>query len=424
MQASRDAASSNRLRFLLKAWKRSGLRFAPVWWVGAGFVLLLTLQGVLLNHGLTQLHSIGRVMEEMVTEALPAERLARDMQGAAHQRITLLLRMLAEPDPFARDDDAQAFTAAGLEFGRARDALLALPLSPAWRAEFDALLRQAVSLSEIQRSMVQALLEGRDDDARALLQQHHVLARQRDLVAGLQRLAEERRMHAAQLQREAKERQLQAQQVVLILGGSLFVLGVMIGAAVTFMLARADRLLRLEMERQRVAAHTDPLTGLLNRRGFEAERARWCEEPQDKIHSLLLIDLDHFKPINDQAGHDAGDAALRRVAMLLRDHVRPQDLLARLGGDEFAVLLRELPKAGACEVAQRLVQALQNFTFEWNGQRFELGASIGVAEFSSQAAARDWGAVLKAADTACYAAKAGGRNRHATAEAAGSAGMR
>lgn len=397
--------------------------------VGLGFVLILALQGVLVQHGITQLRAIGRALDEVVLQAIPAEQHTQDMQRAAQNRIMLLLRMLAEPDPLEREPDARAFEAEGLAFGRARDALLGMELATDARAQLQALLERAVALSQVQRAAVQALLEGRDEAARAALAQQRVFEHQRELVQRLQQLTELQRTRAEQARREAARLQRDAERVVLGLGISLFILGLGIGAVVTRLTSRAERLMRTEMERSHTASITDPLTGLLNRRGLEAERQRWVEEGTAGPHAVLLIDLDRFKPINDEAGHDAGDAALKRVAQLLLEQVRPQDRVARLGGDEFGILLRGLPLSQAAQVAQRIVNTLSGFTFVWEGRSFPLGASVGLAPFTLDDAQQRWPQVLKAADQACYEAKRGGRGRYAAANEAAvvepaAAGMR
>lgn len=398
-------------------WWRLRPTSSTAWWVAAGFVGLLVLQIVLVRQGLGHLQAIGAAFEEVIAHAMPAERYALDMQRAAQNRIILLLRMLAQPDPFEREDDARQFEQQGLAFGQARDALLALPLPGEDRARLEGLLQQAVELSQRQRAAVQALVQGQDEQARALLQTGTVFERQRELVTALQDFAARQRQHAQGSQQQARQRQRTAENVLLGLGLSLFVLGVSIGVGVTRLTTRAERVLRLAKEQAERAAHTDALTGLFNRRGLEFARDCWVREASPRHHGLLLIDLDRFKPVNDQAGHDAGDALLKRIAQLLQDHVRPQDVVARLGGDEFAVLLRDAPLEAARDVAQRIVAALQDFGFEWRGQCFRIGASIGVTGFTAEQAAQDWGGVLKAADEACYRAKRAGRGQVAVAGA-------
>jgi diguanylate cyclase (GGDEF)-like protein len=388
------------------------LLYSTLGLVGLGFAALLLLLALLVRQGLTQIDIIGQALEDVVSVAMPAERYATDMQRAAQNRIMLMLRLMAQPDPLERDGDAQAFEAEGLAFARARDALLALPMNPQDRASVDAQLRQAVALSQVQRQVVQALLEGRDDAARAQVNQAGVFERQRTLVQGLEEFALSRRALAQRMQQEARNKQRQAERLMLGLGATAFALGLCIGVVVARLVLRADRALQAEKAQAQRHAATDPLTGLANRRGFDAARQQSVDKaaPGTRL-ALLLIDLDHFKAVNDQAGHDAGDALLRRLASVLQESVRPQDVVARLGGDEFAVLLQQRDAIQAGEVAQRIVTAVRGFAFQWQGRDFRVGASVGVVCFDAADAGRNWSAIFKAADEACYRAKRDGRSR-------------
>ncbi len=156
------------------------------------------------------------------------------------------------------------------------------------------------------------------------------------------------------------------------------------------------------------AAFTDHLTGLANRRRFERQLEREVARMGRYGHpfSLLMIDIDSFKDLNDSFGHDAGDDAIRRLSKVLREGTRGIDLAARIGGEEFAVLLAETSREGGLEVAERLRAAIK--TLEIPRARY-ITASFGVAECPGDAqTAAD---VLKAADVALYEAKRNGRDR-------------
>jgi diguanylate cyclase (GGDEF)-like protein len=156
------------------------------------------------------------------------------------------------------------------------------------------------------------------------------------------------------------------------------------------------------------AAFTDHLTGLANRRRFERQLEREVGRVERYGHafSLLMIDIDSFKDLNDSFGHDAGDDAIRRLSKVLREGTRGIDLAARIGGEEFAVLLVETNKQGGLEVAERLRAAIK--VLEIPKARY-ITASFGVAECptDAQTAAGVW----KAADVALYEAKRNGRDR-------------
>lgn len=156
------------------------------------------------------------------------------------------------------------------------------------------------------------------------------------------------------------------------------------------------------------AAFTDHLTGLANRRRFERQLEREVARSERYGHafSLLMIDIDSFKDLNDSFGHDAGDDAIRRLSKVLREGTRGIDLAARIGGEEFAVLLVETSKQGGFEVAERLRAAIK--VLEIPTAR-RITASFGVAECPTDA--HTAAEVLKAADVALYEAKRNGRDR-------------
>ncbi len=158
------------------------------------------------------------------------------------------------------------------------------------------------------------------------------------------------------------------------------------------------------------AAH-DPLTGLLNRREFERllEHALLEARERGTAHVLLYMDLDQFKVVNDSCGHLAGDELLRQVASLFQGCLRAGDALARLGGDEFAVLLAGCGEADAQRVAEKLRRAVADFRFSWEGRSFGVGLSVGLVPVTATSGSLQ--DLLAAADAACYAAKAAGRNR-------------
>jgi diguanylate cyclase (GGDEF)-like protein len=157
-------------------------------------------------------------------------------------------------------------------------------------------------------------------------------------------------------------------------------------------------------------ARTDGLTGLLNRRAwdeaFHREIAR--RERQGGSLSLLMIDIDHFKRINDTMGHPAGDAALRRVAALLRTQTRAADILGRVGGEEFAIVLVDCDVDRATERAEQIRARIKDAAQRWPEAGMAVTVSIGAAAIPRHAA--DGSQLMTLADHALYAAKTGGRD--------------
>ncbi len=166
-------------------------------------------------------------------------------------------------------------------------------------------------------------------------------------------------------------------------------------------------------------AEHDALTGLANRRAIERHLQQLIDGDAGGPHSALFIDLDHFKAVNDRAGHAAGDQLLRELAGVLRGQVRRGDLLARFGGDEFLVLLPNCPADMALRIAESLRRTVDVFDFQWQGEAFKVTASVGVIDFYSEEL--DGEQLLKEVDAACYAAKRGGRNQVSVVGSASSA---
>ncbi len=159
-----------------------------------------------------------------------------------------------------------------------------------------------------------------------------------------------------------------------------------------------------------IRAETDELTGIPNRRHVleqvEREFARFRRNHCP--FSVLTLDLDHFKQINDHYGHAAGDRVLRQVALTLQQQLRQVDGLGRLGGEEFLILLPETESEPALEVAERLRQAIADTRIPWQAHSLSVTISIGVATIQETDTGID--AVLMRSDNALYTAKARGRN--------------
>ncbi len=165
-------------------------------------------------------------------------------------------------------------------------------------------------------------------------------------------------------------------------------------------------------------ASRDPLTGAMNARAYSAACDRFIltSARSGSPFSVLFVDLDHFKAINDTYGHEAGDEVLRCVARVLEANVRASDLVGRIGGEEFSVFLPDTPLAGALEVAEVLRASIEGAHPRAGEVVLRVTASIGVAASSIEVPAMKL--LQKRADEAMYAAKKAGRNRVATLDIA------
>ncbi|MFN3883465.1 MAG: GGDEF domain-containing protein [Rhodocyclaceae bacterium] len=157
----------------------------------------------------------------------------------------------------------------------------------------------------------------------------------------------------------------------------------------------------------------DGLTGLTNRRGFDAKLAACLDEASDEVigPSLLMIDIDHFKRINDSYGHLFGDKVIRSIATILRDNVKGRDVAARYGGEEFVVLLRDTPLAGAETLAEKIRRLVERSRIKRIGSDEVLSTltvSLGIA---CRLPGESGEALIARADAALYRSKQNGRNR-------------
>jgi len=173
-----------------------------------------------------------------------------------------------------------------------------------------------------------------------------------------------------------------------------------------------DETLRRQ-EHMRQLAETDPLTGLYNRRAFRERLEREMDRAagHHAAISCLMLDLDHFKALNDAHGHDLGDTVLVQLADVLRREQRAMDVVARIGGEEFVVLLPETSIRGARTFAERILRRTTVTTFGDANRKVQVTVSIGIGTYPDEGVT-DGDTLLRLADTNLLRAKADGRNRY------------
>ena len=171
-------------------------------------------------------------------------------------------------------------------------------------------------------------------------------------------------------------------------------------------LANARMLKRLEEQ-----ATTDGMTGLLNKRTLmsEADRRIKIATRFKKPLSLLVVDIDHFKKVNDNYGHDVGDVVIKGMGDVLRRIKRDTDIVGRFGGEEFVIVCEQTDEEGAVNLAERIRRELRATTFQTELGPLSVTCSLGVAPFP--AAGRDWETLFKATDEALYVSKRSGRDQ-------------
>jgi len=169
--------------------------------------------------------------------------------------------------------------------------------------------------------------------------------------------------------------------------------------------------IRSGLNRARLLSETDDLTGLYNMRGFGMAATRLFDHAvrHERPVSLMMIDADNLKAVNDGHGHEAGNRLLKLVASGIRTELRHTDVLARFGGDEFVALLPDANATRALEVAQRIIKAIATTPLEYGGKSIATSVSIGLASYPDDGRSID--AIQGRADRAMYRAKEQGRNR-------------
>jgi diguanylate cyclase (GGDEF)-like protein len=210
--------------------------------------------------------------------------------------------------------------------------------------------------------------------------------------------------------------------LVFILEGKLFQLG-MAAAAILFFIStvRAGKILSTAMHQSFRLTHElkdakeiaenlaliDELTGLNNRRAFyeKGHIMTNLSQRSEAELSMIVMDLDHFKNINDTLGHTAGDVALKKVGEVLKKEIRKSDLCARIGGEEFGILFQVASQQAATQLAEKLRKHIEQTKISYNGEDFSITGSFGVA-----VCATSLEKLFKGADQALYQAKESGRN--------------
>jgi len=264
-------------------------------------------------------------------------------------------------------------------------------------------LQGAVAAYHRHRQMATGIL--RDADQKAILsmqEQYDADHRAR----ALELLNREQQVKTEQLHR----RDLQQNLGWLLV--AVFVLAFVAVALLYRRVRQTNQLLSSSNEMLKVQSERDPLTGLANRRYFQATMRQRASDGS-LSGTVYLVDIDHFKHVNDAHGHGTGDTVLVEVARRLRETLRDQDLIVRWGGEEFLVVVQALGAEPVDTLAQRMLKALDTSPVVVDGRRIAVTASIGYATFPIGPAPLhvSWERAINLVDTAMYLAKAHGRNR-------------
>lgn len=366
--------------------------------LAVGFAMILLLMALLTNHAMDRVAQLNEQLQRVVREYNHKASLLKTMHRAARERIFTIHHMLLIEDPFEQDEDAITIDEYGTQFTHAREQLLALQLN---RHEHQLLELQgelARAAVPLQRQAVRNIISGDTIAARRQLIEE-VIPTQHKVLATLSQLEAVQAKAIEETVNQAQQQQVEARRSFLVMGGSALLLGTLIFFFSLFMSRRLSH-----------QAHHDPLTGICNRRGFEIYLTKLLHRNDETQEGYLcLMDLDHFKQVNDNGGHAAGDALLKELVHKITSITRRDDMFARMGGDEFALILERCPLKNAQRVTSAIRDAVYENHFEWQATQYQVGISIGmVALGSSEHSAAE---IMSMADDACYSAKEAGRNQ-------------
>jgi diguanylate cyclase (GGDEF)-like protein len=369
-----------------------------------GFALVI---GILLLSILGAYHTTTRhnvQLSALVRDAGMKTVYAYTMREAIRERIDTLRSMATQKDPFQRDAEKMRFFGYASKYVQARESLTQNLVGKRERRmieRLDASARKVIAPNEAALAALFDQTAGTwqtREAVRAAIDAHLALLGTLDALV--------RTIHQT-TQRSIRTSGDEYHETVLtsaLAGMAAFAVAIGIAA---FVVINAG-------QRNRSAPHHaayDTLTGLLNRQAFETSLGLTLEQCalRPENHALLFVDLDRFKLVNDTCGHRAGDRLLRDLSGRLNSSLRHADVLGRIGGNEFGVLLRYTESENAAAMAERLRRTIEDFEFEWGGQTFQVGASIGMVPFGDETIPLE--ELLSTADACCDSAKEEGRNR-------------
>lgn len=364
--------------------------------ISIGFIMIVSLMLALAFVGLKHMAQVNLQIKNIVENNNVKIELGQIMQTALHERALSMHSIAVLKDAFLQDDEFIHFNSMGISYLNARKDLEALNLTS---DEKEILSNIRILTKETQPYVQQVIQIGLDT------QDPVIFDKIRELAIPKQRLIAEQVKKLVALQKEQALLALNNEQtsyknarsLMLLLGSLATILGLTIAI---FVIRHVTKLAK-QLEYQ--ALH-DELTGLPNRLLFKdrVKSSLMRGQRQSISFSIILIDLDRFKAVNDSLGHNVGDLLLQEVARRLINNVRKVDTVARLGGDEFVIVLESLNHDETLQFADKLVSSI-NEPFLLAGHDIEVGVSMGIASYPKQG--QDCSTLINRADIAMYEAK-------------------
>jgi diguanylate cyclase (GGDEF)-like protein len=365
--------------------------------ISAGLLALPVLIFMLVSVSLVQLHSSTQSMARLVEVTNLKTAAANDMRDAIRLLNNSLDIMRLTDNPGERDEEYQEFMRHEGKYWAARERLISLGMDATEHdihQELTRLTREAQPYNDDLSESLQGIAPADElASTLAMAGQHR-----NDILEQLDRLVALEQENSRALLSTNQKHYRGTRKLLFTLVGIALVFCIMVGRIVIQRVSAKNR-------KQHYEASRDTLTGLINRRGFEkrVKRAIQQARTQSVTHTLLYLDLDQFRLVNETYGHQAGDQLLQQLGQLLLSSVRQRDTLSRLGADEFGMLLENCPLERAIQIANNLLSAVDGFQFTWGDSSFTPGINIGMVTINRNTANLE--KIMNAADSACYLAK-------------------
>jgi diguanylate cyclase (GGDEF)-like protein len=365
-------------------------------YISIGFFMVVLLMITLTFVGLKHMAQVNFQIKNIVENNNVKIELGQVMQNALHERALSMHSVAVLKDAFLQDDEFVRFNIMGVKYLKARKKLESLELT----TDEKTILSKIRVLTQDTQPYVKEVIDlGLDSNDPIIFEKI------RQLAIPKQRLIAEQVMELVFLQREQAKAALNQEQesytnarnLMLLLGGLATALAILIAMFVISHVTKQAALLEHQ------ALH-DELTGLANRLLFQdrLNESVLRGQRQGMSFSVVLLDLDRFKMVNDSMGHNAGDLLLREVARRLKNNVRKMDTVARLGGDEFVIILESLEYEQVIKFAEKLTTVISD-PFLLLGKEIKIGISMGIASYPDHG--QDCITLVNRADIAMYEAK-------------------
>lgn len=375
-----------------------------------GFLAVFAFMGLALVLSMATLSSANDKMSTLIEDNAEKTALAYQMRDVIRSRSSAMKSLLQINDPDERELIFDKLIQTTQSYRRSRRNLESLGANQREQEILDKVEEADQRVAEIYNKANDKIysMDSTPDSLKSVLGQ--VQLQELVLLNQLNDLVQLEKALAEETLALSQSRFTKIKALLLTLCTAAFVLSLMISGFVVRRVTSANRKIA------HLASHDD-LTGLHNRRSFEAQLEHIVAiAPRAKdAHGLMFVDLDRFKIINDTCGHHAGDQLLIQLTKMMKNRLRRGDMLARIGGDEFAIIARADTFEDIVALAEELRILVADFDFLYAGQSFKVSLSIGVIPVDGMET--DLESILSDVDSACYVAKQSGRNRvHVTQE--------